>query len=260
MNSLGAVVTDREQRALLDSVMPGGNNWLAFEIRGGGCLESCPYWQDCTQCGPQKRLCTERWGRVTASPAALKVVCHVLGNLHHYDRADVKDAAVLGKGRDLRASLCELLEEEQENAREAAIRRSTLKAAEKEQLIKARRGRGPYRSRVQEIEGKCRVTGVDSAHHLKAVHIKPWAVSSDRECLDGHNGLLLAPHVAHLFKRGYIGFSAAGYLIAARDVDPAVLRSWRIQPDLYVGRFSAKQREYLGYNRKNVFEKKYRGA
>ena len=69
-----------------------------------------------------------------------------------------------------------------------------------------------YKSRVELLEEGCRVTGVRRPQHLVASHIKPWRDSTDAEKLDGHNGLLLSPHVDHLFDRAYISFSDSGKL------------------------------------------------
>jgi hypothetical protein len=66
---------------------------------------------------------------------------------------------------------------------------------EKSQSILARRGQGWFRGRLEKIESCCRLTGVRDRAHLRASHIKPWKDSTDRERLDGNNGLLLAPHI-----------------------------------------------------------------
>jgi hypothetical protein len=72
---------------------------------------------------------------------------------------------------------------------------------EKIQLTKSRRGQGIFKANVRLIENHCRITGVSSIKHLRASHIKPWSVSDNDEKLDGYNGLLLSPHVDHLFDR-----------------------------------------------------------
>ncbi|MGB9332880.1 MAG: HNH endonuclease signature motif containing protein, partial [Steroidobacteraceae bacterium] len=81
--------------------------------------------------------------------------------------------------------------------------RTNLGPREKRQLISARIGQGIFRENVERIEKACRVTGVLDRRHLRASHIKPWKVSDDREKIDGFNGLLLSPHIAHLFDRGH---------------------------------------------------------
>jgi len=75
------------------------------------------------------------------------------------------------------------------------------------QVVKARRGQGIFRANVLLCETQCRVTHVSDPKHLKASHIKPWRDASDAERLNGRNGLLLSPHVDHLFDQGYISFS-----------------------------------------------------
>lgn len=105
------------------------------------------------------------------------------------------------------------VEQAMDAAMETSIReRVDIPSTEATQLIKARRGQGLYKSRVELLEEGCRVTGVRRPQHLVASHIKPWRDSTDAEKLDGHNGLLLSPHVDHLFDRAYISFSDSGKL------------------------------------------------
>jgi hypothetical protein len=77
----------------------------------------------------------------------------------------------------------------------------------REQIVRARRGQGVFRANVLLREESCRVTRVAEPRHLKASHIKPWRDATDAERLDGANGLLLSPHIDHLFDEGYITFS-----------------------------------------------------
>ena len=76
----------------------------------------------------------------------------------------------------------------------------------KDQVIKARRGQGVFRANVMLVEDGCRVTHVTDRKHLRASHIKPWRDATDSERLSGENGLLLSPHIDHLFDQGYISF------------------------------------------------------
>ncbi len=96
---------------------------------------------------------------------------------------------------------------------------------EKIQLIKARRGQGLFKANVRLYETECRVTHVRSIKHLRASHIKPWKDSDDHEKIDGANGLLLAPHVDHLFDRGLISFSGEGNSSCHQSSTSACLRS-----------------------------------
>ena len=138
---------------------------------------------------------------------------------------------------------------------ESSIRRRTdLSRLDKQQLIRARRGLGEFRRSLEKIETACRLTGLLDRRHLRACHIKPWSVSDDQEKIDGCNGLLLSPHIAHLFTRGYISFSDQGDLLASRYLNPAILTSWSLRMPMRVGVFQPRQRLYLDYHRREVFD------
>jgi len=132
--------------------------------------------------------------------------------------------------------------------------RSLLGAAERKQLILARRGQGIFRSNVMKVEKSCRVTGLRAIEHLRASHIKPWRASDDREKVDGHNGLLLSPHIDHLFDRGWITFMDEGHLKPSPRLDALVLQSWRVEPDHNPPPFKSEQQVYLEYHRDLVFK------
>jgi hypothetical protein len=134
-------------------------------------------------------------------------------------------------GTDYQKVLAELREEssaqsdqESDEQAEASLGgRTDIVATEKEQLVKARRGQGIFKANVRLNETRYRVTGVSHVRHLIASHIKPWRECTDHEKLDGCNGLLLAPHVDHLFDRGYISFEDDGRLLVSPRLNPEVL-------------------------------------
>lgn len=121
------------------------------------------------------------------------------------------------------------------------------------QLGLARIGQGTFRSAVLAREPVCRVTEVAQPAHLVASHIKPWAACVDGEHLDGANGLMLAPHIDHLFDTGLISFTDDGQLIAAQALDPEVMSAWHIGENTNVGKFAPDQARYLAYHRLYVF-------
>jgi hypothetical protein len=125
---------------------------------------------------------------------------------------------------------------------------------EKIQLVKARRGQGIFKANVRLIEEGCRVTGVTEIKHLRASHIKPWSQSDNKEKLDGNNGLLLSPHVDHLFDRGLISFTQKGELLISKNLNTSVLDDWEIEVPKNVGNFSASQEDYLSFHRTQVFK------
>ncbi len=125
---------------------------------------------------------------------------------------------------------------------------------ERLQLTKARRGQGLFKSNVRLNEHACRVTGTADVAHLRASHIKPWKVSSNSEKLDGCNGLLLSPHIDHLFDRGYISFGDDGQLLVSAQLSDAVLSTWQISVPRNVGVFNERQCTYLQYHRQHVLK------
>ncbi len=127
-----------------------------------------------------------------------------------------------------------------------------LSETDRDAVIKARIGQGLFRDRVLAIEPRCRVTGIGNRDHLIASHIKPWAKSDNRKRLDGNNGLMLAPHIDHLFDAGLITFQQDGALLLSPDLDQAVITAWGLSIT-NVGAFSAEQERYLQFHRNHVF-------
>lgn len=125
---------------------------------------------------------------------------------------------------------------------------------ERDQIIRARRGQGLFRSHVLLIEGECRVTRVSDSKHLRASHIKPWKDSNGTERLKGENGLLLSPHIDHLFDQGYISFSNNQELLVVPDVKADLLEKWGIDAGTRVGDFNRDQQAFLEYHRIEVFK------
>jgi hypothetical protein len=95
---------------------------------------------------------------------------------------------------------------------------------------------------------------VDVPRHLNASHMKPWRDATDTERLDGANGLLLSPHIDHLFDEGYITFSTSQELVIVPEVRDKLLDAWGIDAGVRVGEFSREQSAYLDYHRANVFK------
>ncbi|MCZ2496397.1 HNH endonuclease [Xylophilus sp. Kf1] len=147
-------------------------------------------------------------------------------------------------------------------ADEAAVRSiksdRTLTETERKVLILARRGQGLYKENLRDVEKGCRLTAIFNPAFLVASHIKPWAKSDNVERLDGHNGLLLAPHVDRLFDRGWISFTDGGDVLVATKSAEDALNAWGLpHPVKNVGIFSAKQKAYLAYHREVLFAKKH---
>jgi putative restriction endonuclease len=153
--------------------------------------------------------------------------------------------------------------ESRSDALEAAIKADVaVPETEKQSLVRSRRGQGLFRDRVAAIENRCRVTGVENEAYRIASHIKPWAKCTNLERLDGNNGLLLAPHIDHLFDHGFISFGDDGTLLISPVADVAALAQMGVPVTMAhnVGKFSPEQRSYLAYHRDEVFKKSVTGG
>jgi hypothetical protein len=154
-----------------------------------------------------------------------------------------------GENPRLREALDDARRSPQEAREEARLAEARIPETEKAQLIKARRGQGLFRQRVEAIESRCRLTYTSDRRFLVASHIKPWRLSTDAEKLDGYNGLLLAPHVDRLFDQRWISFSDGGAILCADDGIKRLMRQWGLDPEKNVGRFNEKQCQYLAFHR-----------
>ena len=120
-------------------------------------------------------------------------------------------------------------------------------------IVAARKGQGLFKSRVSFVEAACRVTGAKGQRYLIASHIKPWSKSNNIEKLDGHNGLLLSPHIDRLFDKGLISFSDDGDLLISRHCDPSIVKAWAIK-EFNTGSFKNEQKAYLDYHRRYIYK------
>src|SRR5690606_34146976 len=92
---------------------------------------------------------------------------------------------------------------------------ASLSPTERDAVTKSRLGQGPFREKLQEYWRGCSLTGCDLAGVLRASHIKPWRLSSNRERLDLYNGLLLTANYDALFDRGLISFRDDGSILVS---------------------------------------------
>ena len=81
--------------AILDSVMPGGDNWKQAKRRSGGkdiCRRDCPAYASPNNC---KGLCTyenrrRNWRKAPASTLNLAVLLHVIEWFDYYNLGDLE--------------------------------------------------------------------------------------------------------------------------------------------------------------------------
>lgn len=149
----------------------------------------------------------------------------------------------------------EIIEASEEQVEQELRNRTDLNDTEKLQLVKSRRGQGIYRQNLEGLEKRCRITGVINRRYLRASHIKPWRASTTFEKLDGNNGLLLSPHIDHLFDQGFISFTDNGTLLVSSELDIDTLIRWNIDPEGNYGIFRPEQLPYLAFHREFVFKR-----
>lgn len=151
------------------------------------------------------------------------------------------------------AELENLLERPKDRLDAQVTERTDIGAVEQIRLLRSRRGQGVFKRNVMIYEAACRVTRVADIRHLRASHIKPWSVSTDEEKLSGSNGLLLSPHIDHLFDQGWISFGEREEILVSPSLTPGLTKAWGIDLDHKIGRFSPEQSEFLEFHRSEIF-------
>jgi len=179
--------------------------------------------------------------------------CYLAGISDHLGDFLLKKLSFINPEIDIALESIRL--ELEDDRAEKAIYEDDAGETEKEQVVKARRGQGVFRTRVKEKETRCRVTGVDVNAILVASHIKPWSKCTNNERLDGNNGLLLSPHVDKLFDLGWISFTKTGDILYFNEATIELMKTWGIDTSINVGSFSREQAGYLEYHRLKVFKK-----
>jgi putative restriction endonuclease len=129
----------------------------------------------------------------------------------------------------------------------------SISITERVQLVKARVGQGLFRSRVGDMEPMCRLTGIRDRRFLRASHIKAWAFSTNVEKLDGANGLMLSPHVDHLFDKGFISFNDDGSLLMGKNLPATLMSAWSLTQAIPIRALTPEQAAFMAYHRDNHF-------
>lgn len=149
----------------------------------------------------------------------------------------------------------EKIDASEEQVEKEIRNRTDLDETDKLQLVRSRRGQGLYRKNLEGFEKACRISGVTNLRHLRASHIKPWRSSTTFEKLDGNNGLLLSPHIDHLFDQGFISFTDDGALLVSSEADVDTLLLWGIELDKDYAPFRPEQLSYLAFHREFIFKR-----
>lgn len=97
---------------------------------------------------------------------------------------------------------------------------------------------------------------VNDERLLIASHIKPWAVSNDREKVDWHNGYIFTPLYDKLFDRGFITFTNDRHMIVSNWLSSKNCQRLGLVNNLYLPRLPMDdaRMKYLEYHRTFVFK------
>ena len=134
-------------------------------------------------------------------------------------------------------------------------KRTDLDSTTRKQLIDARLGQGRFRRDVEGVwDYGCAVSGCTMSETLRASHIVAWKHSSDRQRLDGNNGLLLTADLDALFDRGLISFSGDGAMLVASRVCNSDRKLFRLARALRKPLSTAQTRYLAEHRRRWGFE------
>jgi len=132
---------------------------------------------------------------------------------------------------------------------------TSLAVTERKALISARVGQGLFRqSLIEKYHGECVITHVNNPKLLVASHIKPWAVSDNRDRISADNGLLFTPTYDRLFDSGLISFRDNGSILLSSFIGNENLTRLNIDKDAtYDLKISSEMLKNLGYHRDVIF-------
>lgn len=136
------------------------------------------------------------------------------------------------------------------------IKRSALPDQKKEMLFQARIGQGEYRRKLLEDCLFCPFTMVNDERLLIASHIKPWAVSDEKEKIDPKNGFALTPTYDKLFDSGFMTFHDDKTIEVSPWVSPMNQKRLNIHTGMKVPKLPLDEERcaYLVYHRAHVYK------
>lgn len=136
---------------------------------------------------------------------------------------------------------------------ETEVSNLALEGKERVALVKTRVNQGIFRERLLKKYHTCCLCKVENQALLTASHIKPWVASNSEEKLDAENGFLLCPNHDALFDGGFISFEDDGTIIISKRLSYIDCTFTNVNSSMKIS-LSEKNKEYLDYHRKKVFE------
>ena len=130
-----------------------------------------------------------------------------------------------------------------------------LSETERESLIRARVGQGPFREALIARWAGCSVSGCGAYDLLIASHIKPWSKCTlPAERLGAANGLLLTPNLDKLFDRGFITFDDKFRIRLSLKLRPGDAHHFNVNSSLRLTSKAAKDMlPFLEFHGQHVF-------
>ena len=125
-----------------------------------------------------------------------------------------------------------------------------------QEIRKARIGQGKYRELLLEECPFCPITMISDDRLLIASHIKPWAVSTDKEKIDPQNGFMLSPLYDKLFDRGFITFTDDKHVQLSNWISAQNWKRIGIHDNDFFQALPINEarKVYLEFHRKSVFK------
>ncbi|MBY3110112.1 DUF3427 domain-containing protein [Rhizobium laguerreae] len=117
-----------------------------------------------------------------------------------------------------------------------------------------RLGQQKFRDDLIEEFERCPISGIDMPELLRASHIKPWSHSSNKERIDGNNGILLAVHIDILFDKGLMTFDGDGKIIFSSKLSAITLQTLGAGSFKPLGKLTPERLSYLEYHRGTLFK------
>lgn len=119
---------------------------------------------------------------------------------------------------------------------------------------KIRIGQDKFRKNLLKHLKVCPITGIDESRILFASHIKPWAISTNKERLDIFNGFIFSPTIDKLFDKGLISFENNKKIIISPTLSIKNIEKIGIENGKKYLKLPIDNRlNYLDFHRCNIF-------
>lgn len=132
---------------------------------------------------------------------------------------------------------------------------ASLSTTERDAIVTARVGQGPFRDKLINYWGSCAVTGLSIIELLIASHSKPWKRSNNHERLDHYNGLLLSPNLDKAFDKGFISFRSDRLILISPHLEKEQIESLGINHNMMLSKLETQHLPYLKWHNDNIFKK-----